>query len=73
VDVCAVKVLSVVHTKLPAQGVYGCQLEFEIEDPSKPVEIRMQLLTGAIEGFIQLRKIVLHRVAQLDERGEAAA
>jgi hypothetical protein len=73
VDVCAAKVLSMVRAKLPPRGVYGCQIQFEIEDPSKPVEIRMQLLTGAIEGVIQLRKIVLHRLASLDDEGEAAA
>jgi hypothetical protein len=73
VDVCAAKVLSMVRAKLPPKGVYGFQMQFEIEDPSKPVEIRMQLLTGAIEGIIQLRKIVLHRLASLDEEGEEAA
>lgn len=73
VDVHATKVLSMVQAKLPPQGVYGCRLEFEMEDPSKPVEIRMQLVTGAIEGLIQLHKIVLHRLASLDEEGEEAA
>lgn len=68
IDVCAaVKALSIVRTKLPAKGVYGCQILFEIDDPSKPVEIRLQLLTGAIEGVLQLRAVALHRLSSLDD------
>ena len=70
IDVFASKVLSVVHADLPPRGVYGCEVRFEIEDPSKPVEIRVQLLTGAIEGVILLRKIELHRLSSLDEVDE---
>lgn len=70
IDVFASKVLSVVHADLPPHGVYGCEVRFEIEDPSKPVEIRVQLLTGAIEGVILLRKIELHRLSSLDEVDE---
>ena len=34
VDVCAAaEPLAVVHAKLPAHGVYGCKIEFEIEEP----------------------------------------
>src|SRR5271166_2605776 len=70
IDVFASKVLSVIHADLPPHGVYGCEVRFEIEDPSKPVEIRVQLLTGAIEGVILLRKIELHRLSSLDEVDE---
>ncbi len=70
VDVFAAKILSIVRAQLPPQGVYGCQIRFEIEDPSKPVEIRIQLLTGAIEGVIQVRKIVLRRLASVDQEDE---
>lgn len=73
VDVCAPEILSMVRTKLPPRGVYGCQIRFQIEDASKPVEIRVQLLTGAIEGVIQLRTITLHRLASLDEPDDEAA
>jgi hypothetical protein len=67
-DVCAMgELLAVVRTKLPPSGVYGCQIRFEIEDPSKAVEIRMTLLTGAIEGVIRLHAIALHRLSSLDE------
>jgi len=71
VDVCAAaQLLAVVHAKLPAHGVYGCKIEFEIEDSSKPVEIRMQLLTGAIEGVIRLHAIALHRLSPPGEAVE---
>jgi hypothetical protein len=69
-DVVADQILAIVRTKLPAQGVYRCQIDFEIQDPSKPVEIRVQLLTGAIEGVIQLRRIELHRRGALDETAQ---
>ena len=72
IDVFATEPLSIVRTKLPARGVYGCQIRFEIEDSSKPVEIRMQLLTGAIEGLLQLRQIKLRRLESLDAPDEAA-
>ena len=67
IDVCAAEILAIIKMKLPARGVYGCQIEFEIVDPSKPVEIRMQLLTGAIEGLIQVRGVRLQRIASSDE------
>ncbi len=72
IDVFATEPLSIVRAKLPARGVYGCQIRFEIEDLSKPVEIRMQLLTGAIEGLLQLRQIKLRRLELLDAPDEAA-
>jgi hypothetical protein len=73
VDVFADGILSIVRAQLPPKGVYGCQIQFEIEDPSKPVEIRMQLLTGAIEGVIQLHRIAIHRLNSLDEPNDDAA
>ena len=35
------KVVAVVRAKLPRRGVYGCQIRFQIEDPTQPVEIRL--------------------------------
>jgi hypothetical protein len=67
IDVVARKILAIVRMKLPRNGVYGCQIRFQIEDPSQPVEIRLQLLTGAIEGVIRMHSITLHRVSTLDE------
>ncbi len=68
IDVVAGVVLAALKAKLPAQGVYGCEIQFEIRDPSNPVEIRLQLLTGAIEGLLMLRSVHLTRIASLDWR-----
>jgi hypothetical protein len=67
IDVTAGKVLAAVRTKLPRQGVFGCQIRFPMDDPSQLVEIRLRLLTGAIEGVIRMHAITLHRIATLDE------
>jgi len=67
IDVSAGKVLAMIKAMLPPEGVYGCQIRFEIEDPTLPIEIRLQLSTGAIEGVIQLHAIALHRLGSLDE------
>lgn len=63
IDVVSGDVLAAVKAKLPVQGVYGCELVFDVRAPSNPVEIRVQLLTGAIEGMLMLRSIHLSRVA----------
>ena len=39
VDVCAAEILAIIKMKLPARGVFGCRIEFEVVDPSKPVQI----------------------------------
>jgi hypothetical protein len=68
IDVTAGKILSIVQAKLPQHGVYGCQVRFQIDDPLQPVELRLKMLTGAIEGVIQMHGIALSRLASLDER-----
>ena len=40
---------------------------FQIDDPTQLVEIRLRLLTGAIEGSFACTGIELHRLANLDE------
>jgi hypothetical protein len=67
IDVTAPHIIAAFQTKLPKSGVHGCQIRFKIEDPTRHIEIRLQLLTGAIEGVILLRRIVLHRLGSLDE------
>ena len=73
IDIFAEKVLSAVRTRLPPSGSYGCDLWFQIDDPSRPVELRMRLLTGAIEGEISLRRIRLTREAPLASQVAAQA
>jgi len=72
IDVFSGKVLAVIKAKLPAQGVYGCEIQFQIEDSSVPVDIRVQLVSGAIEGVLQMRRIVLHRIDAADESDDEA-
>jgi hypothetical protein len=72
IDVVSGGVLAAVKAKLPAQGVYSCELAFAIWAPSNPVEIRLQLLTGAIEGMLMLRSIRLNRVAPPARGGDGS-
>ncbi|MGO9418194.1 hypothetical protein [Roseiarcus sp.] len=66
-------VLAILKAKLPPQGVYGCEIEFEIRNPSDPVEIRLQLLTGAIEGLLMLRSVHLRRITPPEGGGQRGA
>ncbi len=73
IDVVAGSVLAILKAKLPPQGVYGCEIEFEIRNPSDPVEIRLQLLTGAIEGLLMLRSVHLRRITPPEGGGQRGA
>jgi hypothetical protein len=44
---------------LPIQGIFVWNLEFEISDISKPVEVRLTLTRSAIEGTFFLREVRL--------------
>lgn len=72
IDAFAETILVIAKVKLPTRGVYSCEIRFAIRDPSKPVEIRLQLLTGAIEGVLLLRSINLRRVASSADGGEGS-
>ena len=69
IDVVSGGVLALVKAKLPPRGVYGCEIEFEICVASDPVEIWVQLLTGAIEGLLMLRSVHLTRTSTSPEGG----
>jgi hypothetical protein len=73
IDVVSGSVLAAVKARLPVQGVYGCELAFDILAPSNPIEIRMQLLTGAIEGMLMLRSIRLNRLESPAIAGETGS
>jgi hypothetical protein len=70
VDASSERVLALVTAKLPARGVFDFELEFEVQDPSKPVEIRVRLMTGAIEGELLLRRIQLTRPEAVSAQDE---
>ncbi|RBP08689.1 hypothetical protein DFR50_12476 [Roseiarcus fermentans] len=69
IDVVSGTILTARKMKLPPQGVYSCEIPFEITVPANPVELRLQLLTGAIEGQLMLRGIHLRRVVPADSGG----
>jgi hypothetical protein len=47
-------VLSAVSMRFPRRGVYAFDIPFETSNPHRPIEIRMHLLKGAIEGELLL-------------------
>jgi hypothetical protein len=61
-DVYAGELLSVVNTPLPAEGTYQFQVSFELADPIEPVQLRFQILSGAIEGVITLDRVELTKI-----------
>jgi hypothetical protein len=62
IDVVGREVLAGVTTTLPAFGVYGCSIQFQVNDPMLPIEVRIQMLTGAIEGLFLLRGATFTRL-----------
>jgi hypothetical protein len=75
VDVAGATVLAAATMVLPPQGVYACDLQVWIEAPM-PIEVRVVLLTGAIEGELLLRDVAFRRVeeafAEIDGRSTVA-
>jgi hypothetical protein len=63
VDVAAGVVFAVGETALPVSGVFSFDLSFEIVDPFIAIEVRSQILSGAIEGKLTLREVVFRRRA----------
>jgi hypothetical protein len=53
--------------KLPAQGHFQFTLEFLNADPGAPLEMRVCLLKGAIEGHFALRRVMLQPIAGMSE------
>jgi len=73
VDVYAGEILSVITTQLPAQGTYTFQIGFEITNPLEPVQLRFQILSGAIEGAFTLSSTSLERVGEVRSMAAAGA
>jgi hypothetical protein len=55
------------NAKLPVRGYYEFNLDFAIADPNAPIEIRVRLLKGAIEGQFGLRRVTLEPIDDSDE------
>jgi len=60
-DVWSEELLAAVWVTLPARGAFACDLSFRVDDVTKPIEIRIQLLSGAIEGRLKLNGVRLTR------------
>ena len=66
-DVFDGQILAAIAVPLPVRGRYAVAMDFAVADPLRPVELRIRLATGAIEGSLDLRRLVVAR------SGEAAA
>jgi hypothetical protein len=73
VDAYAGEILSVITAQLPAQGTYTFQIGFEISNPLEPVQLRFQILSGAIEGVFTLSSTSLERVGEVRPMAAAEA
>lgn len=60
-DIFSERILTAITAKLPPAGRFGFDLDFDVVNTLAPVEIRMQLLTGAIEGRLSLVDVRLKR------------
>ncbi|WP_090705897.1 MULTISPECIES: hypothetical protein [unclassified Beijerinckia] len=54
-------ILNAVSMRFPRQGIYSFTIEFEVTDPLKAIQIRLQMLKGAIEGEFLLHGIEVKR------------
>ncbi len=73
VDVFSGAILGGVVMALPASGVFTFSIPFGVADAFLPVELRFQLLEGAIEGQLALRAAAFTRIAPAAGEVEARA
>jgi hypothetical protein len=55
------EVLAKVKAKLPAEGEYWCEIAFEMPHSHLPIEVRLFLNQGAIEGKLRFNSVTLRR------------
>lgn len=60
-DIVAGDIQCVVDADLPGEGVFAFEMAFAVVEPLLPVEIRFQILSGAIEGRFFLRRVRIER------------
>ncbi len=63
VEVVAADVISAAQMRPPTPGLFAMHLAFAIEKPEIPLEIRISLQNGAIEGAISLSRVELSRIS----------
>ena len=61
-DCHAGAVIAACTTTLPQEGALACDMAFRVTDPTAAVEIRIQLLSGAIEGKLRIQGVTLRRL-----------
>lgn len=61
VDVFSHEILTGIEADLPVDGVFEFDMEFEVVEPRRPVELRFQILEGAIEGRFALHEVRFER------------
>lgn len=62
-DVFNGEILGAVSMRWPRNGSYAIDISFEVTESHKPIELRLQLLKGAIEGEVLLVGVRLTRAA----------
>lgn len=60
-DVASRDLLTAITTDLPADGVFSFEMAFEVLEPQLPIDVRFQILSGAIEGKFLMRSVSLRR------------
>jgi hypothetical protein len=56
-----------VNARLPKLGAFALDMDFVIREPLMPVEVRLEIREGAIEGKLLLRGVQLTRTAELSD------
>jgi hypothetical protein len=62
-DVVVGNVLRGALTKLPSSGEFQFEMPFAITEPRTPIELRLAIKEGAIEGWLDLKMVTLTRRA----------
>jgi hypothetical protein len=66
-------VVSIGRAVLPVVGIFEFGLDFSVINPTSPIEIRILLRKGAIEGRFGLRKVLLNRRLDADPDAQVLA
>lgn len=59
--------LAAARAELPDDGVFSATLSFTVDDPRKPIEVRLSLVTSAIEGELGWRYVDIEPARSNDE------
>jgi hypothetical protein len=54
--------------EIPKFGVFQTKIHFAVDEPSKPIELRLWMCEGAIEGRVKLNAVEVFRTEEVDAR-----